>query len=218
VLFPFINNLTKLTTSSSLIYQPFHPIPLEKNQFKVLLIFILVLVARIPLGIGNHDAELVHIRRELLRPIKLPLDIMDHQIEVVLVACRDDAGLGRQCVLEVEPQRASGRVARLSREPCEESRVGGAGVQGGLVVAAAEPAMAVDLDADDDLCSGRGAGVGSGAGAARGSRVMGWKLFWLASWIRIRWSMGIHPVIVGIGDVSLRGFDVGSWYSAGFRF
>ena len=62
--------------------------------------------------------------------------------------------------------------------------------------------MAVDLDADDDLCGGRGAGVGSGAGAARGSRILGWKVLWLASWIRIRWSMCIHHVIVGIGDVS----------------
>jgi hypothetical protein len=31
--------------------------------------------------------------------------------------------------------------------------------------------------------------------------------------------MGSYYVIVGIGDVSfLRGFDVGSWHSAGFRF
>jgi len=66
-------------------------------------------------------------------------------------------------------------MARLFRKPCEESRAGGSRVQGGFVVAAAEPAVPVDLNADYDLSGGRG-GARVGFGVV-GSGDLGWLVF-----------------------------------------
>jgi len=135
-------------------------------------LLIIILIARIPQGISNHDTKLIQIRRKVLRTLKLPLNITNHQVEMIVVTRLNNARFGRQRILKVKSQLARARMARLLRKPCKESRTGDSGIQGGFVVAAAEPAVPVDLDADYNL-SGRMAVVGFGAVK---SRNLGWLL------------------------------------------
>ncbi len=89
-------------------------------------------------------------------------------------------------------------MASFLRKLCEESRAGDSGVQGGFVVAAAESAVPVNLDADYDRSGGSGVVVDFGE---IGSRKLGCLLLWLAWWGRVRWGVGLYHV-VGIRYVS----------------
>jgi hypothetical protein len=80
---------------------------------------------------------------------------------MIIIARRRDARFSRHRVLEVESQflggSGGGGVARLARKPGEELCAGSLQVQGKFVVAVAESAVAVDLDAEYGF--GRGSDI-----------------------------------------------------------